>query len=89
MEVERLQAVEAATEVGLDRVERLLRELVVEERLELSQRLLAVTHALTLPIRRLWRSSSRRRLDAAGGLAPPQSPPTASASPFFPGAIVT
>src|SRR3954465_2748282 len=63
VEVVRLQAVLAAAEVGVDHLAGLVGQLLVEELLQLSQGLVAVTHESLLPdqarLRRLQWASAR------------------------------
>src|SRR5207249_97617 len=93
VEVEDVQAVEAPCQVGLDRVENFRRELVVEIALELTQRLVTISHLVPacLEVLGTMVPTKRRRLEVLpqSCRAVRRTPTTPFASPFFPCAAGT
>src|SRR6476646_1536765 len=85
VEVEDVEAVKAAVDVGVDGLPGLGRELLVEEGLELTKDLFAVIHGSSrLASLAPWRAPGRTRARAEPGLAPRRTRTTPSASTFFP-----
>src|SRR4249920_1437589 len=87
VEVEDVETVEAAVDVGVDGPPGLGRELLVEEGLELTKDLFAVIHESSLLASLApWRAPGRSRAAAEQGPAARRTGTTPSASTFFPGA---